>query len=228
MLLLRPSPAIPHPSHDSLEVCQQSATAIIRTFHEMYSKDLLPYTWSTVHSVFLATLSMLYCIWTVPNITRATKLETLTADLKSASGVLSALGEHWLEAKRSRVLLDELSQTTIRWLVERQPPGSTTSVQTVPGAQNIPTRESHPAVSLTHDGINGIQTIEEQAGLGSSTQLLNATCDPLASMFSFLDETNSAFDIDSIMLGVFSEYQPDVESGQSFPLENQTTCDFAV
>ena len=65
------------------------------------------------------------------------------------------------------------------------------------------------------------QAVEEQ--LANSSPFLDAilTSEPAASMLSFLDETNPIFDIDSIMQGVFNDYyQPDIEFGQSFPLEN--------
>jgi hypothetical protein len=139
------------------------------------------------------------------------------ADLKSASGILSALGEHWFEAKRSRVLLDELTQTTITWLIEIQASGLTGSVQPDSEVQNVAAGGIRAAVSLADDGRNGVhqQTVEVQA-------------DPLASIFSFLDEANPAFDIDSIMQGFFSEHHPDVEFGQSFPVESQIIDDVAL
>jgi hypothetical protein len=61
---------------------------------------------------------MLHCIWTVPAIAAETKLDILVADLKAGSYALSATGEHWAEAKRSRDVLDELSSATVRWIIE--------------------------------------------------------------------------------------------------------------
>jgi hypothetical protein len=221
MLLLRPSPAIPHPSHESLKLCHYSAVAVIRDFDELYRGDFLPYTWPACHSVFLATISMLFCIWNVPSVTRTTKLETLMADLNSAIGILGALGEHWTSAKRSRELLDELSQTTIRWLIDLElkalaPP--------VVSAANTSDAENEPPASAANDDGNGTQsrTTEEEASLVESSPFLEAvlTSDHLSSMLSCLDDTNPTFDIDSIMQGVFSDYyQSDVEFGHSFPLE---------
>ena len=222
MLLLRPSPAIPHPSHESLKLCQHSALAVIRNFDELYNKNCLPYTWPTVHSVFLATISMLYCIWHVPSITRATQLDTLMADLKSASGVLSALGEHWFSAKRSRDLLDELSQTTIRWLIDLELKQKTPAAEMISEAQATSGAGSLPMASTASNYGKGTQA-QSFEQLVNSSPFLDAilTSEPSASMLSFLDETNPIFDIDSIMQGVFNNYcQPDVELGQSFPLEN--------
>ncbi len=223
MLLLRPSPAIPHPSHKSLELCQHSALAVIRNFDELYNKNCLPYTWPTVHSVFLATISMLYCIWHVPSISGATQLGTLMADLKLASGVLSALGEHWFSAKRSRNLLDELSQTTIRWLIDLELKQKTPAAEMISKAQATSDAGSLPRASTAsnYEKETQAQTVQEQ--LINSSPFLDAilTSEPSASMLSFLDETNPIFDIDSIMQGVFNDYcQPDVEFGQHFPLEN--------
>lgn len=224
MLLLRPSPAIPRPSQESLKLCHDSALAVIRTFDELYRENSHPYTWPTVHSIFLGTITMLYCIWNVPSVTRMTKLETLMADLKAASGILSALGEHWFSAKRSRDLLDELSQTTVRWMIELElkqmaPSAHTVShIQETAGAGNFHTASSSNRFET--------QPSEQQASLVHSSPFLDVflNSDPSAPMLNFLDETNQAFDIDSIMEGVFSDYQLDVEFGQSFPLENGTSA----
>ncbi len=56
----------------------------------------------------------------MPTIARETKLDILMADLKASSNILSAAGEYWVEAKRSREVLDELAEGLIRWLVERR------------------------------------------------------------------------------------------------------------
>lgn len=124
MLLMRPSPAIPSPSVDSLRSCYESAVASIRLYDQLYKGDLLVYSWVTVHSLFLSTITMLHCIWTVPQVTAQIKLDVLMADLKAGSNVLSATGEHWLEAKRSRDVLDELSGTTVRWIIESRARGT--------------------------------------------------------------------------------------------------------
>lgn len=101
MLLLRPSPVVQQPSSESLRLCHESSVAAIRLLDELYRRDLLTYVWTAVHSVFLATLTMLYCIWTVPHIARDTKLEVLITDLKSASNVLAATASIGLKRKET-------------------------------------------------------------------------------------------------------------------------------
>lgn len=117
-LLLRPSPGIQTPSKAALKLCYDHSVASIRLYDQLYKKDLMMYSWATVHAIFLATITMLYCIWSVPEVAAEVELEILMADLKSGSNVLSATGEHWPEAKRSIPVLDGLSSATIRWIVD--------------------------------------------------------------------------------------------------------------
>lgn len=116
MLLLRPSPGIPKPSNEALVQCHKSARESIQLFDQLYKKNLLVHSWSTFHGLVLSTITLLYCIKVVPEIARATEIDILLADLSISLSVLSATGEHWSGAKRSRDILDELGKSTIRHL----------------------------------------------------------------------------------------------------------------
>ena len=50
----------------------------------------------------------------VPDIARDTEIEVLMRDLSISLSIISATGEHWSGAKRSRDILDDLAQSTIR------------------------------------------------------------------------------------------------------------------
>ncbi|KUJ15287.1 uncharacterized protein LY89DRAFT_750611 [Mollisia scopiformis] len=218
ILLLRPSPAIRTPSSHSLQLCHQSAISTIRGFEELYRADLLLYNWPTVHSVFLACVSMLYCIWTVPNIAKDTRLESLSADLNSASKVLCALAEHWVDAKRGRDVLDELSHATIRWIVESQKTGATatSNMDDVPIPRDVPSTNN---VSPENGQRISTGSSDIQAPAISSLDV-TLSSEPWNTLFGFSDETLD-FGLDSLMQGVFSDYQLDF--GQSLPLDNQVT-----
>ncbi|KAK9375201.1 putative Zn(II)2Cys6 transcription factor [Lipomyces chichibuensis] len=116
VLLLRPSPAIRSPSKEITTLCYNSAVQCIRLISELYKQDLLCYSRFTVHSLILSTLTLLYCTWIIPDIVSQTRIDELITDLKASSNVLSAMGEYWLEAKRSRDSLDELSGAVVRLL----------------------------------------------------------------------------------------------------------------
>ncbi|CAJ0553297.1 Ff.00g118090.m01.CDS01 [Fusarium sp. VM40] len=118
MLLLRPSPGIPKPSNEALVQCHKSAHECIQLFDQLYKKDLLVHSWTTFHGLVLSTITLLYCIKVVPEITRSTEVDVLMASLSISLSVLSATGEHWSGAKRSRDILDELGKSTIRYVRE--------------------------------------------------------------------------------------------------------------
>lgn len=57
---------------------------------------------------------MFYCIWAPNGVADEVDFDDLMRALKSASDVLSATGEYWPEAKRSRDVLDRISMATMR------------------------------------------------------------------------------------------------------------------
>ncbi|TVY84648.1 Positive regulator of purine utilization [Lachnellula suecica] len=118
-LLLSASPAIPNPSTEDLKACHKNAMSSIQLCNKQYKSDQLIYCWAVVHSIFLSTITLLHCIWTVPDIASQTHINELMAILNAGSNILSASGEYWSEAKRSRDVLDGLSAHTVRWLLDR-------------------------------------------------------------------------------------------------------------
>jgi len=129
MLLLRPSPGIPKPTTEALVQCHKSARESIQLFDQLYKKNLLVHSWTTFHGLVLSTITLLYCIKVVPEIARGTEVDVLMADLSISLSVLSATGEHWSGAKRSRDILDELGKSTIRYLREQSRSVSRTTDQ---------------------------------------------------------------------------------------------------
>ncbi|KAL5318493.1 hypothetical protein ACEPPN_013554 [Leptodophora sp. 'Broadleaf-Isolate-01'] len=235
MLLLRPSPAIPNPSHESLHICHEGAIAVIRAFDQLYRGDLLVFNWQTLHSVFLATVTMLYCTWSVPSVTRNTSVETLMVDLKTSSNVLSALAEHFVDASRGRDILDELSSVTVRWMMDSQKYRRT--------APNAPTSQSIVTLNESSNSRTGGPEREQDNGGQPSTMeadiapptnaspvptqpfddFLNS--EPWEALFGMPDDSEFPFQIDTIMQNVFNDFQPDFEFGQSLALDNLLTGD---
>lgn len=240
MLLLCPSPAIPSPSVDSLTSCYESAVTSIRLYDQLYKRNLLVYSWVTVYSIFLSTITMLSCIWTVPEVSAQIKLDILMADLKAGSNVLSATGEHWPEAKRSRNVLDEISGTTVRWIIESRSRKA-----------EIASRTEHERRGAGSSGANGsastglpadrlVQGTDSQS-LGNYEQSQEIDfCQPqgldmnqdgqyfgshfYTSLFEAdnltdeIDFTNPAT-VDAIMHGVFMDFQPNFDFGQDFEMD---------
>ncbi|KAH7346719.1 fungal-specific transcription factor domain-containing protein [Rhexocercosporidium sp. MPI-PUGE-AT-0058] len=232
MLLLRPSPAIPNPSHESLHTCHQSSIAVIRTFDQLYRGDLLVFNWQTLHSIFLATVTMLYCTWSVPSVTRNTSAETLMMDLKISSNVLSALAEHFVDVSRGRDILDELSSVTVRWMMDSQnqmhgkkAPNALASQSTV--TPNEISASRTVGAESGHENGGPPSAIEADTPPGNESSLPTQLFDdflnsePWESLFGRPDDSElPLFQIDTIMQNVFNDFQPDVEFGQSLALDN--------
>lgn len=240
MLLLRPSPAIPNPSIDSLTSCYESAVASIRLYDQLYKDDLLVYSWVTIHSIFLSTITMLHCIWTVPEVSAQVKLDVLMADLKAGSNVLSATGEHWSEAKRSRDVLDELSGTTVRWIIESRARGAEISppaghMRRAAGSSggNVSANTGRPQdqpVQYTDSQSLGNYEQNQEIEFNQPQGLdLNQDSQEFGSHFYIplfgdgnltdqIDFTNPAA-VNAIMHGVFTDFQPIYDFGQDFRMD---------
>ncbi|KAL2069801.1 hypothetical protein VTL71DRAFT_14480 [Oculimacula yallundae] len=227
MLLLRPSPAIHSPSHQSLCTCHESAISAIRTFEKLYRGDLLVFNWQTLHSIFLATVTMLYCTWTVPSVTRSTNVETLMKDLKTSSNVLSALAEHFLDASRGRDMLDELSSATLRWIMDSQKHGETAPDASIARSTEVSTETSgsrRRRATSTHGNDGQSTAFEVDVALFDNELPTQQSFDDFLSsgswdtLFGISDE--SVFPIDTIMHGICNDFQPDFDFGQNLALDD--------
>ncbi|TVY29184.1 Positive regulator of purine utilization [Lachnellula hyalina] len=222
MLLHGPSPAIPKPSLESSKACYQSAVAEIRLYSQLYKQDLLVYSWVTVHSIFLSTLTMLHCIWTVSAITVSTQIDDMVAILKAGSNVLSATGEHWSEAKRSRDVLDGLSVPTIRWLLDHKAKSTQNGANTQ-GNHQGPTQSSEKVAHITPtgnlEGLSSILSFAQSTDLNFDGEYWgSALYGSINGDLSFTEEVdfNDPATLNAIMQGMLttdvhigSEYGPD-------------------
>ncbi|PYI35648.1 Zn(II)2Cys6 transcription factor [Aspergillus indologenus CBS 114.80] len=114
MLIVRPSPLFNHPSRSLIRLCFHCALECIRLYHKLYINSMLHYNWMNVQSLFLCVMTIFYCVWAPDGVGEETDLDTVLHALKSASDILSASGEYWLEAKRSRDVPDGITRATVR------------------------------------------------------------------------------------------------------------------
>ncbi|KAH7070137.1 fungal-specific transcription factor domain-containing protein [Paraphoma chrysanthemicola] len=116
LLLLRPSPAIPAPRPAALVNCYDSARRIIGLYSELYRQELLLYDWMTLHGIISGTITMLYCMRSVPELSRDAKIEELMRDMNISLSILSATGEYWSGARRARDILEDLGRSTLSFI----------------------------------------------------------------------------------------------------------------
>jgi hypothetical protein len=140
MLLHLPTPGIPQPRPVSLRHCYESSINAIGLYRELYTRDMLAYDWSTCHAIILHAFCLIYCVTTIPQLRTETSAESLLTNVRAASDILSATGEYWAGAKRSRDMINELASRTILQNLSRTttqheaPPSAQSSSATVPGA----------------------------------------------------------------------------------------------
>ncbi|KAH0156794.1 hypothetical protein KCU67_g8175, partial [Aureobasidium melanogenum] len=166
-LLLRPSPGIPQPSSEDLVACYKSAITAIRLYHELYIENSLVFSWASYHSVMMSSVTAFFCIWTCPSVAQDAMIEELVSDLRAASNILSATGEHWPGAKRSRDILDELSHRTISWMMDRKSRSTSghPNPSTAPahGDPLNPDSRDYNEDSLNNQSENGVTTGQPHA-----------------------------------------------------------------
>lgn len=109
MALFLPTPGIPNPRAECWHGCYESSIDAIRLFDEIYTKGMLTYDWSTCHAVILHAFCLLYCATAVPQIADKVRRDSVLGCLRAAGNILSATGEYWAGAKRTRDLLEELA-----------------------------------------------------------------------------------------------------------------------
>ncbi|KAB8416398.1 hypothetical protein FH972_024917 [Carpinus fangiana] len=121
ILLQWPSPAIRLPPEPIMHRCYQSAQASLTTLVELYQNDQLVYNTMTIHSVFVSSLTMLYCLGTIPNM--ANSITQPTNDIErihQSLNILSSLGEHWTEARKARDGLGHVARPILRKALQQR------------------------------------------------------------------------------------------------------------
>lgn len=84
LLIYRPSPACPEVTVQTLRTCGDASITLITLYLTLYSKNKFAYTWVSLHSLFMASVTMLYTL------TRQEIRDTTTKDV-TKSNVLSSL-----------------------------------------------------------------------------------------------------------------------------------------
>jgi hypothetical protein len=135
MLVLRPSPLFQNPSKAALRECFSSAMKCSMLYHKLYTSNKIQYSWISVHSLFLCVITMFYCVWTPGGVADEVNFDTLVRALRFTSDILSATGEYWPEAKRSRDVLDRISTATMQRFTRKVNSG-TQRHNELPGSQN--------------------------------------------------------------------------------------------
>lgn len=95
MLLYRPSPQLPHPRPNAIQACFNSAMAIIQIQGDLHRFSNMECSWLSAHSIFVAAITMLYCLWTYPAVRGAAPLSECLSRAERALRLLTFLSQWW-------------------------------------------------------------------------------------------------------------------------------------
>lgn len=121
MFLHRPSVARPFPSSTDVQRCFEASSAVLRLYWEMHQSNSMDCTWMTIHWLFLAGVTHLYCIWVDEDIRNSLDWTITYRDTHSAGMVLSSLAERLRSAQKMPRIYHDLCAGTFRKYGEMYP-----------------------------------------------------------------------------------------------------------
>lgn len=168
MLLFLPSPGIPQPGPGAMQICYESSLSAIKLLRELYARDMLAYDWSTCHAVILHAFCLIYCVATVPQLQAETSAEDLLSSIRAASDILSATGEYWTGAKRSRDLLNDLANKTVLRHLDKMKTHRSAR-PSIPVSQDVASRGS-TNLHVNHEGRGTAPAYQNHTGDTDTSQ----------------------------------------------------------
>lgn len=126
-LLHQPSQAIVQPSDQALQICYHHAAERLRLYETLYESGNLVHSWRTVHDMFLAGTTVMYCVWISTAVRENVTLPALASICRRCSSLLSVGGEWWPVIRKSKLSLERLASHTIEMFAEKSRSSESTS-----------------------------------------------------------------------------------------------------
>lgn len=131
LLLYRPSPACPDAGLESLQICADAAISLISSYSSLYAKNKITYTWIALHSLFMASITMLYTLWVNPEIRKATSKRVAKSNIMSCLALFEVMADSWPLATRCYEIVDRLGTASVALFdsPNGNPPAASTSTE---------------------------------------------------------------------------------------------------
>ncbi|KAH8807396.1 fungal-specific transcription factor domain-containing protein [Xylogone sp. PMI_703] len=195
-LLHQPSQAIVQPTDQALQICYENAAERLRLLETLYESGNLVHSWRTVHDVFLAGTTVMYCVWISKTVRDTVTLPVLASICRRCSSLLGAGGEWWPMIRKSRLSLERLASHTIEMFAEKSRPDSTSDASPTATSYLI-----HPApVGRSPDWVpeNITETLASVLNHDQNGQLSNifesTPYNPFSSGISIINDAANNFD----------------------------------
>lgn len=144
---------------------------------------------------------MFYCVWTPQGIADDTNVNCLMHALKASSDVLSAMGEYWPEATRSRDILDRVSTATVRRFFTKSQQTPHDAATFGPQSSSGPVHRGEPATSTGWPQSAEIGTGSDPLTSTSASSNGNVTADPFITSYGMHDDAFVPADVFHFCLG---------------------------
>jgi hypothetical protein len=118
-LLHQPSQAFVQPSDQALKIFYDNAAERLKLYESLYETGNLVHSWRTVHDMFLAGATVMYCVWTSKAVCETVSLPVFASLCRRCSSLLSVAGEWWPMIRKSKLSLERLAGHTIEMLAEK-------------------------------------------------------------------------------------------------------------
>ncbi|KAK2596260.1 hypothetical protein N8I77_013156 [Diaporthe amygdali] len=103
-------------ANTALEECFVRARQICLGYRRIYQSSSVQFTWGSVHILFLAGLTYLFCLWHSSALRSKAKQSDVMSTCMACNTVLIIVAERWNLATSYRVAFETLSERTIRMI----------------------------------------------------------------------------------------------------------------
>jgi hypothetical protein len=117
LLLHRPNSSVQTPSSEALHISYDASCKLIASIKALQREGRLDVLWKSVYDLFMAGLTVIYCLWQSASIRSTHPVGKIIATLQSCASTLSAMSQNFSGAIGCRDAFDVLSQATVDWLV---------------------------------------------------------------------------------------------------------------
>ncbi|KAE8153675.1 hypothetical protein BDV25DRAFT_136615 [Aspergillus avenaceus] len=103
---------VSQPTEHAIQVCFTSAMDSIAIHADLHRFSSMECSWLSAHAIFVAAITVLYCVWMHPLVRGTTPMDTCLKRAEVALQLLSFLGQTWSVAREAGHKLDKLIRST--------------------------------------------------------------------------------------------------------------------
>lgn len=108
--LYRPSHGAPVSSIDAIRICLDSSISLVSCYNSLYAKNKIVYTFVALNSVFMAAITMLYCIRASAAVRYELTKPVAEANIRSCLNILRGLSYGRAVGQRCAQIIERLHQ----------------------------------------------------------------------------------------------------------------------